>query len=81
MIRQELEALDRDVFDANVKYLRVMAEESGAVFVDLSEDFPQEHLLDSAHLLPEGHELTAETVHERIDVIVVGIEAERTGEE
>ncbi|MBE0417170.1 MAG: SGNH/GDSL hydrolase family protein [Coriobacteriia bacterium] len=72
-------ALDMEVYRANVTVVRELVESHGGTFVDLAEGFPQEMMLDTAHLLPEGHAEAARRLEAAIEPLVTELDRERAG--
>lgn len=68
------DALDRSIYDENVAAVRMLVESNGGMWVDLAEDFPQEYMLDTVHLLPEGAEFAAERLAEEVEPVVATLE-------
>ncbi|MHB1450942.1 MAG: SGNH/GDSL hydrolase family protein [Coriobacteriia bacterium] len=70
---------DDAVFRKNAGYIADLAADAGARFVDLSDVVPPEHMIDSVHMLPSGHEDLASELVRVIEPEVARAESHRGG--
>ncbi len=67
-------------YEHNREYVRAMAEEYGAAFVDISPGFPNELIADSVHPFAEGYGEMARRLAEQMDPAISALESAKAGE-